>query len=128
VALTFAEQEIFQQRAAFFNALIDLRGHQSSVIDTAQVALKIGLEGSLYWMSSWVIDLVRLKFASQPPMINNPDLIEPLRTIARQCSVQALLNVYQKLISAQAYQASNPNALLLIEDVLLSFAAIGDHP
>jgi len=127
VALAFVQQEIFQQREAFFNALIDLRGHKSSVIDTAQVALKIGLEGSLYWMSSWVIDLVRLKFAPQPPMINNPDLIEPLRTIARQCSVQALLQVYQKLISAQACQASNPNPLLLIEDVLLSFAAIGNH-
>jgi len=126
VALAFVQQQIFQQRDAFFNALFDLQGHKSSVIETAQVALKIGLEGSLYWMSSGVIDLVRLKFSPQPPMINNPDFIEPLRTIARQCSVQALLNVYQKLMSAQACQTSNPNPLLLIEDVLLSFAAIRD--
>jgi DNA polymerase-3 subunit delta' len=77
----------------------------------------------LEWLSSWVIDLLRLKTASQPPHLFNRDKAQALLEVADKLHSEALHRYLALVYDARRLIDSNLNPQLLLEKLLIEWRA-----
>ncbi len=87
-----------------------------------------GAADSLRWISSCVMDMIRLRCCRQPVALRNPDLREPLQRLAAGCPPERLFHYLDRLNAGGREAQSSINDQLLLEDVLIAWheLAAGD--
>lgn len=119
-ALELAQADVRSQRTALLKELEQLQQGRGDPVACAASWVERGAVNSLEWLQGYIIDMIRLQSAPQPPRIRNPDLREPLQRMAASVG---LVELYQQLDSARdalqllQTQVSQQN---LLEQVLLS--------
>lgn len=120
-ALQLASTGGLKQRQAIFDAFIQLiRGQQPAHIIAAQW-LKLGAKESLYWLESWIVDILRLAAIATPPKLNNPDYIKELTAIHRHISSHQLYRLLDKNRQVRQLLLSGCNKELMFEELALSW-------
>lgn len=121
-AIEMAETEAVSARIEMLEGLERLTTGRADPIEIAKKWLKLGMKESLYWVYGWLVDMVRMKVATQPPFIANPDIASRLNRLA---AVSELSELYKRLdqVSEALRLADNPalNAELMMEGVLLGW-------
>ncbi len=74
------------------------------------------------WMTSWVVDMIRLKFADKEQLIANTDVQKGIQKITQAFSVSQLLEIYSKLLESARLADTQANKTLLLESLLLRWA------
>ena len=77
------------------------------------------MERFLYWMQTWVFDLVSRR--SGAPIRHHPDLAAALEARAKDASLDALLDLERELAEARRLVAHPLNPRLLVEHLLLTY-------
>jgi DNA polymerase-3 subunit delta' len=86
------------------------------------------LERTLFWMQTWVHDLLRVKNSTQPR--HHVDSATALRTKARRARLESLLALDRELVEARRLVAHPLNARLVAEHLMMAYnrATLGSLP
>ncbi|VAW84886.1 DNA polymerase III delta prime subunit [hydrothermal vent metagenome] len=121
-AAEMVAQGALNQRTEMLDDLEQIVAGRCDPIEIAKKWLKLGKKESLYWVYGWLVDMVRMKVANQPPYIANSDIAPRLSKIAARIELPLL---YKRLdqVSEALRLADNPslNAELLLEGVLIGW-------
>ena len=123
-ALSFAQSGMLEHRRELWSGLEALAQAKIDPVRLAAQWSSIGAGTSLYWLGTWVTDMVRLKFAKEPPLLGNPDLIDALRVQAQGWRGDRLITFAAQVARAQRLATTSVNRELLMEDVMLGWAQL----
>lgn len=127
-ALALARDGGADSRRMLLDDLAELtRGHRDAV-QTAAKWLKLNINLSLYWMYTWLVDMIRIKAASHPPMCSNPDYRPQLTQITKKMDIIFLFQRLDHLLEALRMADAKVNKQLLLEDLLLPWAPPAHRP
>jgi len=122
LAKSLAEPELLQERAQMVDEFhATLNGKQNPVA-IAERWDKLELPRVLNWMSSWLIDMLRLKFKKEPPALYNPDHIQSLQAMAQVLDFKVLYTMLDRVYEANRTLGSQLNSLMTLESILLAWA------
>ena len=120
-ALELSASGQISQRQTLLEALISVSEGRVDPLKSVKPWLDSGLQTSLLWLHSWMVDMARLKTVGNPPFINNPDLQSQLISLTNQVSLAGLSAYIDKLEKALRDLEGNLNPTLVIEDLLISW-------
>jgi len=120
-ALQMADKELVSLRQELFAGLATLAAQRADPISLANHWVKAGSQCGLYWMYSWITDMVRLKATASAPKISNQDMVQSLTELAATTSLKALLLQQDRVVVALRQVDKNLNAQLLLEDLLIAW-------
>jgi len=120
-ALGFAQDKVLDCREALLRSLEDALRPRADLLKLSKLWLDSGVPVTLYWLQSYVADMLRLKLTLQPPVINNTDMVESLRKLESQFCYQGLLEFADKLAEAQRYLRGNANPRMTMDDLVLAW-------
>ncbi len=123
-ALQLAGEGLMDQRQALLAGLMELNGNETEPVALGKQWLKEDVTKVLYWLNSWVVDMVRLLATPRPPLLDNPDLRTTLAGWARGASLPDLLDYQRRLEEAGRQLQGNANPQLVLEDVLSAWRAL----
>ncbi len=92
----------------------------SRVAETWQ---KNNLELIIYWMTVWVIDIIRLKYNQSDPKLDSMDKIKGLQKLAEILSIGQLFGIYQQQLKTRQLLNKQLNTVLLLENLLVTCTA-----
>ncbi len=108
-----------EAREKLFNDLLELANGQADPVQVATSWLKMGANFPLYCLYSWLADMIRLKMASRPPCLANPDLAEKLRVLAKRLNLSHLYEFLALARQAKGLLKTQANDQMLLESVLI---------
>ncbi|HKK04934.1 MAG TPA: DNA polymerase III subunit delta' [Gammaproteobacteria bacterium] len=140
-ALKLAEGEALQRRLAMLEALQGIAAGRLDPVAVAGEWLKGGVEMPLYWLYSWVTDLIRLRSTSGKgraqtagavsgsvaPNIGNSDQRDTLQGLAEGVDLIGLFRFLDALTEAVRLVQGQVNAHLLLESLLLQWAELAQN-
>ncbi len=124
-AVKLAEAGLLEQRMEMLAQFSEVfAGRRDPVAVAQQWVRQNQIHPAVFWVNSWVMDIIRLKFASDPPSLVNSDAVKQLRMLAR--GVDKLpLSAYQKRTASALHQLqASLNGQLLLEELLIGWAAL----
>jgi DNA polymerase-3 subunit delta' len=120
-ALDLAENNILGQRLQIMKDLERLARGDALFSSTAEQLLKIGAQQTLYWLYSWVADMIRYVSSGGSRYMINRDLQESIMTFARTARLQGLHGYLQQVSEALKASSGQVNTQLLMEDILITW-------
>jgi DNA polymerase-3 subunit delta' len=105
------------------NELIGLIENRGDPVTVAGRWEKLDPDLYLQWLSSWVIDMLRLKMVADPPNLINPDQTERLKDVAGKLDLRRLYRILDRLYETHRALDSTLNLRLLLEGLLLQLTA-----
>ena len=118
-ALKLLESDFINNRQKMLGDLDSLSKHDGDPISIAANWLKLGAKESLYWVYSWVADIIRLKSADNPPQLANPDFKQHLGNLANHCDTTQLFRLQEQIIEGLRRTGTSDNQQLLLEELLI---------
>jgi len=122
-ALRLKEEGLFELRMQLLEDFERIANGRSDPVAVAQRWLRQEqLAEALFWLGSWIADMVRLKHARQPPWLVNRDVTEHLRMLAECCDSRQLLRFHERVMEAARQLHRQLNPQLLLEELLIVWA------
>ncbi len=109
-------------RQALFSDLTAVVEGRRDPVGIAAKWLKLDVKLSLYWVYTWLVDMIRLKAVSTPPMFINTDFEADLARMAQKMDVKGLYQRLDQLMEAWRQVETPVNKQLLLEDLLLAWS------
>ena len=125
-ALKYIEQSLADQRAQMIRGLADIIKQRRSVYEVAQSWQKYDLELLLGWFYSLLSDVARCASCQDPDSLRQTDARNMLTAVAKKTDPVKLFKLADKVHEERRNVLSrqNPNKQLLLESVLLEWAAL----
>ncbi|MDH5302396.1 MAG: DNA polymerase III subunit delta' [Gammaproteobacteria bacterium] len=120
-ALDFAQKKVLDCRSELLHSLEDALRPRADLLKVSKLWTETGWSITLYWLYSYVADMVRLKVSDQPSILNNPDSLERLQRLAAQLGVSGLLDFANSVIKAQRSLRGNANPRLTMDELVLAW-------
>ncbi len=118
-AVELADQELMQHRTKMLDEFVALLDAKAEPIAVAANWEKLDPEISLQWLSGWVIDMLRLKMAPEPPNLINLEQRGRLQAVAEKLDLKEMYRLLDRLYAAHRALGSTLNLRLLLEGLLL---------
>ena len=83
---------------------------------------ELGLPNATRWLSSWVMDLIRLKSGADPVAITNGDLRPQLQKLVPRLELKRLFAYLTQITETARWVNSQLNAQLVMEDLMVSWS------
>lgn len=124
-AIALADSMHIEQRQKFLQGLMAMSNKKSHPVELAENWLKFSLSEIVQWISTIVIDLVRIKCNLPRITIINSDYIDFLHQIVSRINQHQLFEYLEKVYAVRKKMSiSNPNQQLLLEDLFYSWYQI----
>lgn len=81
----------------------------------------------LSWLTTWIMDIIRLKSVPNTDTLFNPDNRERLKHVAQELNLSQLFVFLDYLASAKSLLASQVNKQLMFEDLLIRWFNLRHH-
>lgn len=124
-ALDYARNGTLEERASMIK---ETRSILKGQLDPVAVALRwsqLDQRNVIQWFSGWLIDIIRLKIASQSADIINIDQRELLQVLAREVNSKKVYALLDQLIEANRTLGTQLNTQMQLESLLLDWADLG---
>ena len=122
LAKQLSETELLKNRKKYFNEWVALSSSGGDFVDIAEKWSKLGTEEIkllIGWMTSWVIDMIKLKNTYQTIQLYNSDLVDSLKEVAVRLDLKDVYRYYDFLLSSQKGLETQLNKQLIFEDILI---------
>lgn len=124
LAQNYANDAHKQQRLDCFDVWIAIAKHQNHPVVIAEQWLKLPETALLFWLSSWVIDLMRYKHQTMPRNLYHTDLSEKLSQLAQRINPIKLYEFYDLLLQSRRRLETQINKQVLWEEILIAWAML----
>ncbi len=124
LALNYADKGDIDIRNNCFNDWLALAQHRNHPVIVAENWQKLSETSLIFWMTSWVIDVIKCYYHAQADNLYNPDLSESLQFLANKLPLTALYALYDLLLITQQRLDTQINKQLMFEDILIQWVNI----
>lgn len=121
-AKEYQQQKVLQIRNECFDSWLKIADHQNNPVLIADKWCKLELSELLFWVTSWIIDLTKLKFNVSEHNIFNPDLIVQLKKLAKTLELEELYKLYYLVINSRQRIQGQLNQQLILEEILIQWS------
>ncbi|TVO70478.1 DNA polymerase III subunit delta' [Sedimenticola selenatireducens] len=125
LSLEYAHDGVLAERAQMIQELTAIFKKTDDPIGIAQRWSNLDQKSVVKWFSGWVIDLIRVKIASESAAIINIDQRERLQALSRKVNSKRLYALMDRLFEANRTLGAQLNTQMQLESLLLDWADIG---
>ena len=125
LAKEFIDSGILKLRTESFKQWIQFTKNEANFVLLAEQWSKAydeKLELLFFWMTSWIIDLIKLSFFKQETPLYNPDLAINLQEIGGKLDLKEVYGYYDFLLLSQKRLDTSLNKQLIIEEALIRWS------
>ena len=122
-ALHLAEEGRMEERGRLLEGLERVAAGRLDPLSMAGEWAKGDVRGALFWLSSWVMDMIRLKMAERDGHAVNRDLVTRLSALGDRLELRELYHRYDQLLEATKLVETPVNRQLMMEDLLIPWGA-----
>jgi DNA polymerase-3 subunit delta' len=122
LAKQFAQTDLINLRAQCFEQWLKLSNLADNFVEIADQWNKLEkkeIDFLLFWLISWVIDVMKLAYQQQANNLFNPDLRSSLQDLAQKLNLKELYNYYDLLLVSQNSLDKQLNKQLMFEQILI---------
>ncbi|MDH5600966.1 MAG: DNA polymerase III subunit delta' [Gammaproteobacteria bacterium] len=127
-AKDFANEQGLQIRDQLFKNWQELAQGQVDVLESAAMWLKDGFKVldnlPLNWVSSWIMDIIRILQGANVESMANADYAKTLQNLAGQVDLKSVYGLLDRLNDTIKLSDTSANQLMLIEGLLLHWAGL----
>ena len=130
LAKRFADNSTLQLRAECFNNWSKLSHSEDSLIAIAEQWQKLDktdIDLLLFWLITWVMDIIKLKYQQKPIKIVNQDLIINLQEMADKLDLKHLYIYYDLLLLSRQRFGTQLNKQLMFEEILILWTKLNSR-
>jgi DNA polymerase-3 subunit delta' len=121
LALDYANDETLTLRNECFNAWIAIAKQLKSPVIIAEDWHKLPASPLIFWITSWIIDLIKCSYHTKVESLYNPDLSEPLQGLSQRLELKGLYKLYDLLLASRQRLDTQINKQLLFEEILIQW-------
>jgi DNA polymerase-3 subunit delta' len=122
--LEYAHDETLILRNKCFNAWIAIAKHQNHPVIIAEEWYKLPEAPLIFWITSWIIDLIRCFYQVKTENLYNPDLNEPLQELSQQLELKGIYKLYDLLLNSRQRLGTQINKQLMFEEILIQWSEL----
>jgi DNA polymerase III subunit delta' len=78
----------------------------------------------LFWLTSWVIDLIKARYQNHAEHLYNSDLQSSLQSLTQQLDLKGLYQLYDLLLLSRGRLESTINKQSLFEEILIQWSEL----
>ena len=124
LALEYEHQQLLNLRNDSFQQWLAIAERQAHPVTVAEQWLKYPETPLLFWLTSWVIDLIRCTYASPSNNLYNLDLQATLQLLATRLDLRGLYQLYDLLLVSRIRLDTQINKQSLFEEILLQWSKL----
>lgn len=124
LAMQYASDAHLEQRQECFNAWLSVASQQSHPVIVAEQWVKLPETTLLFWLNSWVIDMMRYRYQAAPKNLYHIDFKIPLSALAQRINALKLYDFYDLLLKSRGRLETPINKQALWEDILIAWAQL----
>lgn len=121
LALEYANDETLALRNDCFNAWIAIAKQLKAPVIIAEDWYKLPASPLMFWITSWVIDLIKCCYQAKVESFYNPDLNGQLQELSQRLELKGLYKLYDLLLASRQRLDSQINKQLLFEEILIQW-------
>ncbi len=127
-AATMAEIEALQIRDKLFNNWQELANADTDALESAAMWIKEGFKivGNLplNWVSSWILDILRILQGGHTESVLNMDYEQTLQNLAGQVDLKSIYGLLDRVNDTIRLSGTSANQQILVEGLLLHWAGL----
>jgi DNA polymerase-3 subunit delta' len=120
-ALALSSADVLDSRRKLFGDLTRVVGDLESPVTVAYRWQQYPLEVLLKWLLSALTDIAKLHWNSPFNRLNNPDIDQHLRALAKRIDLNSLFALYDSMLLHRRLQQEALNQALRLEEILLTW-------
>lgn len=124
LARQYAAEKTLVARNDCFKAWLGVAKQTADPVIVAESWLPLPHAVLLFWLNSWIIDLIKCFYQTQPEHFYNPDLFTALQELAGQLDLKGLFKFYDLLLSSRGRLDTQINKQLLFEEILIRWSEL----
>jgi DNA polymerase-3 subunit delta' len=124
LALSYAQDGTVAARNDCFKQWLAVAKRQTHPIVIAEQWLKLPETPLLFWLTSWVVDLIKCAYQNQADSLYNPDLHSQLQGLTQSLSLRGLYRLYDLLLLSRARLETPINKQSLFEEILIQWSEL----
>jgi DNA polymerase III subunit delta' len=124
LALSYAKDGKVTLRNECFKQWLAVAKRQSHPVIIAEQWLKLPETALLFWLTSWVVDLIKCTYQSRAEHLYNSDLHTPLHDLTQHLTLKGLYQLYDLLLLSRQRLDSTINKQSLFEEILIQWSEL----
>lgn len=130
LAKQLAESTLLQLRAECFSNWLKFTQAKLNFVELAEQWNKLEkaeIEFLLFWLISWVADMVKLGFGGQSVNLLNPDLASNLQELRQRLDLTNIYKYYDFLLLGHKRLDTQINKQLMFEEILIKWSELNNR-
>ena len=121
LALEYADNGALKLRNDCFKAWMDIAKQRSHPVIIAEDWHKLPESPLMFWITSWIIDIIKCCYPIKADRLYNPDLKEPLQELSQQLELKGLYKLYDLLLMRRGLLDTQINKHTMFEEILITW-------
>ncbi len=121
LALDYVNDHSLSLRNECFEAWLSIAKQLKSPVIIAEDWHKLPAAPLLFWISSWIIDLIKCFYSSRFDNVYNPDLHGQLQELSQRVELKGLYKLYDLLLLTRQRLDTQINKQLMFEEILIQW-------
>jgi DNA polymerase III subunit delta' len=121
LALDYVNDGTMTLRDDCFKAWMDIAKQRRHPIIVADEWHKLPESFLIFWITSWIVDIIKCSYLIKADWLYNPDLKEALQELSQQLEVKELYKLYDLILVTRQRLNTQINKLAMFEEILISW-------
>ncbi|MEI6268690.1 MAG: DNA polymerase III subunit delta' [Methylococcaceae bacterium] len=121
LALDYAMDGTLALRNDCFNAWVDIAKQRRHPVAIAEGWYKLPESSLIFWITSWIMDMIKCRYPIKSDWLYNPDLIESLQELSSQLELKELYKLYDLMLVNRQRLNTQINKQTLFEEILIKW-------
>jgi DNA polymerase-3 subunit delta' len=124
LAQEYANDQILTLRKSCFTAWLDIAESRVNPVIIAEQWLQLSDSMLLFWLTTWVTDIIKCYFHHNPVDCYNSDFTHHLQELAQRLELKKLFKYYDLLLRQKHNLSTQLNKQLIFEEILINWSQI----
>ncbi len=121
LAKQYADEKILLLRNQCFDAWMAVAKKQNHAVLVAENWLKLPETSLLFWITSWITDLIKCGHQIEAGQLSNPDLYKHLKELSQQLELKRVYKLYELLLLSRQRLDTQINKQSMFEEILIQW-------
>jgi DNA polymerase-3 subunit delta' len=122
MAKKYADDETLILRKTCFTAWLEIAASRANPVSVAEQWQQCPNSMLLFWITTWVIDLIKCYHRHKPVDYYNPDFKDHLQELAQRLELKGLFKYYDLLLRQKHNLSTQLNKQLIFEEILINWS------
>jgi DNA polymerase-3 subunit delta' len=121
LALDYANDGTLTLRDDCFKAWMDIAKQRKHPVIIAEDWHKLPESPLIFWITSWIIDMIKCCYQTKADWLYNPDLKESLQELSQQLELKGLYKLYDLMLISRQRLNTQINKQTMFEEILINW-------